>query len=165
MLYTLYNVSSSMNINTNKYQEKFLQYAQNLRDPRVIGLLIFLVVVLLIGWSGVKAIETNYGLQKQIAQLEQQNEVRKLANENLKLQNDYYNTPQYLELAARKDFGLAAKGETVLIVPKDVALRNTVDLPQDKAEQQAKARTKKPFYQRNFEAWMDFFLHRQKTEN
>jgi len=154
-----------MNINTNKYQEKIWAYAQNVRDPRVIGLLIFLVIVLLIGWSGVKAIETNYGLQKQIAKIEQQNEVRRLTNENLKLQNDYYNTPQYLELAARKDFGLAAKGETVLIVPKDVALRNTVDLPQDKAEQEAEKQSKKPAYQRNFEAWMDFFLGRNKTGN
>jgi len=154
-----------MNINTNKYQEKVWAYAQNLRDPRVIGLLLFLVVVLLISWSGIKAIETNYGLQKQIATLQQQNEIRNLTNQNLKLQNDYYNTPQYLELAARKDFGLAAKGETVLIVPKDVALRNTVDLPQDKAAAEAQKQANKPVIQRNFDAWMDFFLHRDKTAN
>ena len=154
-----------MNINTNKYQEKIWGYAQNLRDPRIIGLLLFLVVVLLISWSGIKAIETNYGLQKQIAKLEQQNEVSKLTNENLKLQNDYYNTPQYLELAARKDFGLAAKGETVLIVPKDVALAHTVDLPQDKAAKEAEKQSKKPAYQRNFEAWMDFFLRRDTAQD
>jgi cell division protein FtsB len=154
-----------MNTNITKYQEKAMEYARNLRDPRVIGLLLFLIVVLLIGWSGVKAIEANYGLQRQIAKLDQQNEVRRLTNENLKLQNDYYNTPQYLELAARKDFGLAAKGETVLIVPKDVALRYTVELPQDKAAVEAIKQGKKPVYQRNFEAWMDFFLHRNKTEN
>ena len=154
-----------MNTNITKYQEKVVGYARNLRDPRVIGLLIFLVIVLLIGWSGVKAIETNYGLQRQIAKLDQQNEVRKLTNENLKLQNDYYNTPQYLELAARKDFGLAAKGETVLIVPKNVAMAHTVDLPQDKVAAAAQKAGKKPAYQRNFEAWMDFFLHRDKTGN
>jgi cell division protein FtsB len=154
-----------MNTNITKYQEKAMEYARNLRDPRIIGLLLFLIVVLLIGWSGVKAIEANYGLQRQIAKLDQQNEVRRLTNENLKLQNDYYNTPQYLELAARKDFGLAAKGETVLIVPKDVALRHTIDLPQDKAIAEAVKQGKKPSYQRNFEAWMDFFLHRNKTEN
>jgi cell division protein FtsB len=152
-----------MNTNITKYQQKAWDYAQNLRDPRIIGLLIFLVIVLLIGWSGVKAIETNYGLQKQIAKLDQQNEIRRLTNENLKLQNDYYNTPQYLELSARKDFGLAAKGETVLIVPKTVALAHTIDLPQDKAAQEAEKQGKKPAYQRNFEAWMDFFMHRNTT--
>ena len=152
-----------MNINTTKYQEKVMMYVQNLRDPRVIGLLLFLIVVLLIGWSGVKAIETNYGLQKQIAKLQQQNDVRKLTNENLELQNDYYNTPQYLELAARKDFGLAAKGETVLIVPKDVAMKYTVTLPQDQAAADAKKQANKPAYKRNFDAWMDFFLHRNQT--
>lgn len=154
-----------MNTNIEKYREKLVDYAQNLRDARVIGLLLFLVVVLLIGWSGIKAIEANYGLQKQIARLEQQNAVRQLANENQRLQNDYYNTPQYLELAARKDFGLAAKGETVLAVPKDVALRHTVDLPQDKAAAAAKQQAEKPAYQRNFEAWMNFFLNRKQADN
>ncbi len=135
-------------------------YAGHLRDPRMIGLMLFLLVVLLIGWSGVKAIETNYGLQKEISKLEQQNDVQKLSNDNLKLQTDYYNTPQYLELAARKDFGLAAKDETVLIVPRDVALANTVDLPQTKQQAAEAAKAKQPAYRRNFQAWMDFFQHR-----
>jgi len=139
-----------------------------LKDVRTIGLLLFLVVLLLITWSGVKAIDTNYGLQKQIATLQQQNAVQKLANDNIKLQNDYLNTPQYLDIAARHDFGLAASGETVLVVPRHVALAQTVDLPQDIARAAAKTQTtaaKKPFYQRNFEAWMDFFLHREHAEN
>lgn len=139
----------------------FVTFAKQLRDPRTIGLLLFLVVVLLIAWSGVKAIDTNYGLQKQISQIQQQNDVQQLANENLKLQNDYYNTPQYLELAARKDFGLAAPGETVLIVPRAVALAHTVDLPKHDTKVSVTKKVNQPGYQRNFNAWMDFFLHRQ----
>jgi cell division protein FtsB len=131
-----------------------------LRDLRVVGLLLFLMVVLLVSWSGVKAIETNYALQKEIAALRQQNEVKKLANENLKLENKYFETPQYLEIAARHDFGLAAAGETVLIVPRTVALSHTVDLstpttPDPEPEDH------QPIHQRNFQAWLDFLLHRQ----
>ncbi len=144
------------------YQQKIIVSAQQLRDVRTIGVLCFLVILFLISWSGVKAIDTNYALQKQIAQLQQQTAVQKLSNTNLQLQNDYYNTPQYLELAARQDFGLAAKGETVLIVPHSVALAHTVVLPQDDPAA-TKPKAKTPAYQRNFEAWMDFFLHRQNT--
>ena len=138
-----------------------LKQTSHLKDVRVIGLLLFVVIVLLVSWSGVKAIEKNYSLQRQISVLQQQNAVRKLANENLKLQNDYYNTPQYLELAARQDFGLAAPGETVLIVPRSVAMAHTVELPQDKIPGDA-AKVKKPAYQRNFQSWMDFFMHRSQ---
>ncbi|HJQ08310.1 MAG TPA: septum formation initiator family protein [Candidatus Saccharimonadales bacterium] len=146
------------------YLDIIKAYVAQLQDLRVIGQLLFLAVAMLVTWSGIKTIETNYGLQKQIAALEQQNEVKKLATENQKLQNDYYKTPQYLELAARQEFGLAAPGETVLIVPREVALAHTVELP--KPQEPAKAEGKNaelPAYQRNFEAWMDFFLHRKPS--
>lgn len=135
-----------------------------LRDVRVVGLLLFLVVVLMISWSGIKAIETNYQLQREIAQLQQQNQLQSLANENQKLENAYFDTPQYLELAAREDFGLAAPGESVVIVPKAVALAHTVESPSTTTES-AQNQDNRPAYQRNFEAWMDFFFHRQNGEN
>src|SRR5262245_36177371 len=65
-------------------------YAMSLRDVRVAGQVLFAVIVLLVSWSGVKAIDANYVLEKQIATLQQQNTVQGLENENLKLQNDYY---------------------------------------------------------------------------
>lgn len=142
-----------------KIVERLGRYLNELRDVRTIGLLLFLVVLLLITWSGVKAIDTNYGLQKQIAELEQKNAVQKLSNENAKLQNAYYNTPQYLELAARHDFGLAAPGETVLVVPRGVAMSHTVELHPPLVEE-AKQQDQ-PAYERNFKSWMDFFLHRE----
>jgi cell division protein FtsB len=145
-----------------QYQPKLQHFIQELRDVRAVGMGLFVVIVLLVSWSGVKAINANYVLQKQIAGMEQQNAVKKLANENLKLQNDYYNTPQYLELAARQDFGLAAPGETVLVVPLSAAMARTVELPEDKAAAKvAGASTaRQPFWQRNFNAWMEFFTSR-----
>lgn len=145
------------------YETTIVYWAKQLRDLRVVGLLVFLAIVLLVSWSGVKAIETNYRLQKQISALRQENTVRQLANENLKLENQYFETPQYLEVAARDDFGLAKPGETVLNVPRTVAMSFTVDLPKPPAPKQ-EPKAQPPAHQRNFQAWMDFLFHRQRED-
>lgn len=134
-------------------------YVQELKDVRVLGLIVFGVIVLLVTWSGVRVLETNYKLQRQIAQLEQEKELLELENTNKKLENQYYESDQYLEIQARKQFGKAAPGESVLIVPEGIALRHTKDLEQP-VEEKEEAKPHKPFYQKNFEAWMSFFFRR-----
>ena len=146
-------------------REQIYEYILQFRDVRAVGLLLFLVVVLLISWSGVKVIDTNYRLQKQIASLEQQNQVQQLTNTNTKFQNEYFETNQYLELSARQHFGLAAPGETLINVPQSVALAHTVDLPDTEQAQAQKTKAAQPAYQRNFQAWMNFLLHRQNVQN
>jgi cell division protein FtsB len=164
MLYTKYIVLDKINIEklTEPYIEKGKAYLLSLRDVRNVGMLVFVVIVLLISWSGIKTIQTNYGLQKQIATLRQENDVQNLQNTNLQLQNQYYNTDQYLEITARENFGLGSAGETELLVPKDVALAHTAK--QSAADETKQDVPKQPFWQRNFEAWMDFFLHRGTAE-
>lgn len=140
------------------YTKKVTDFFKRLSDAHFAGQVLFVIIVLLISWSGIKAIQTNYSLQKKIATIKQQNDIQKLKNNNLALQNEYYKTNQYLELSARQNFGLAAPGEKEIIVPESVALAYTVDLPDDKPPTAAE---KQPVYQQNFESWMDFFLHRQ----
>ncbi|MGF7229553.1 MAG: septum formation initiator family protein [Candidatus Saccharibacteria bacterium] len=147
------------------YQEKIEAYADQLHDVRVVGLLTFALMILLISWSGVKAIDTNYRLQKQISQLQQQNDVSELSNNNLTLQNEYFNNNQYLELAARQNFGLAMPGETELLVPTSVAMAHTVDVKNPEDVQTTQTKAKQPAYQRHFQSWMNFFLHRQDLSN
>jgi cell division protein FtsB len=134
-----------------------LSFTVRFRDVRFTGLILFAVIVLLISWSGVKVIETNYQLQKQISALQQQTDVASLKDDNQKLQNEYYNTSQYLELSARANFGLGAPGEKELIVPQAVAMAHTVDAPSAPTQTST---ISKPFYQRNLQAWVNFFLHR-----
>lgn len=135
-------------------------FAQNFRDVRFLGFLLFGVLVLLATWSGVRVIETNYDLQKQISQIDQQNQVQKLQNDNLKLQNDYYNSDTFLELAARKQFGKAAPGEKVLLVPKSVALSYAKQLPAEEATVTNTSASKGSTYQQNLEAWMNFLFRK-----
>ena len=146
--------------------EKIKQYQNHpwvtqLKDVRVLGLLTFTVIVVLVSWSGVNVIQTNFNLEKQVSQLQQQSQVSQLENNNLKLQNEYYNTDTYLELTARKQFGKVAPGETEVIIPKTVALAHTVDIPGVEQKTAAKAVPAKSKYQQDFEDWMNFFLHRQ----
>jgi cell division protein FtsB len=131
---------------------------QQLRDVRVVGLIVFAIIVLLVTWSSVSVIQTNYVLQKQITQLDEQNRIQQLENDNQKLRNQYFNTDQYLELQARRQFGKAAPGETLVIIPKDVALSKLQPIPE--ANEDTTQQPNKPTYQKNFEAWRDFFLHR-----
>lgn len=133
----------------------------NLRDVRFLGFMVFGFLVLLASWSGVKVIETNYELQKQASQVDQQNQIQQLVNTNLDLQNEYYKTDTYLELTARKQFGKGAPGETLILVPKSVALAHAKPLPEEKStESGIKAKDNRPTYQKNFNAWLDFFFHR-----
>lgn len=133
---------------------------QNFRDVRFLGFLVFGVLTLLASWSGVNVIETNYELQKEIAQIDQQNQVKQLANSNLKLRNEFYNTDTYLELQARKAFGKGAPGEKLLLVPRDIALKRAIELPETKAEAVAAKQVDQPKYRKNFSAWMEFLFHR-----
>lgn len=135
-------------------------YIQQFRDVRAVGLAVFGIIALMVTWSGVKAVQTNYSLQKQISKLQQENDVTALKNTNQKLQNEYLGTDDYLELAARREFGLAAPGEKVLIVPRNVALAHSRDLSADKSSTSKSSSEDKPLYQQNFQHWIDFFLHR-----
>ncbi len=137
---------------------------RQLRDVRLLGFIVFGILVLLASWSGVSVIETNYELQKQVAQIDQQNKLQQLINTNLQLQNEYYNTDTYLELTARKQFGKGAPGETLLLVPKDVALAHAKALPDDTpGASNQPGISKQPFYRANFNAWMDFFFRKSDT--
>lgn len=135
------------------------------RDIRAVGFAVFGILVLLVSWSSVKVIETNYKLERQIAKLEQQNQLLGLENTNQKLRNQYFNTDEYLELQARKQFGKGLPGETLLLVPKDVALSYTVAPP---AAQPANPNTPKaepPLYQRNLVAWRNFLFRNPSAED
>lgn len=146
----------------NLITEKIPDFLQRLTDVSFLGQTLFVVLVLLISWSGIKAIQTNYGLQKKISAIKQQNAVQKLQNDNLALKNGYFNSDQYLELSARQSFGLAAAGEQEIVVPQSVALSYTVDLP---SSDPPEAKVKQPAYQQHFQSWVNFFLHRQNTSD
>jgi len=138
----------------------YQKYVRELRDVRMIGMLVFGGVVLLVTWSGIGVIQTNYDLQKKIARLQQEVDLDKLENSNLQLRNQYFNTDQYLELQTRRQFGKAAPGEKLLIVPKSVALAHAPEISMPDQSKTETPQAHKPFYQHNLEAWIDFLFRR-----
>lgn len=132
---------------------------QSFRDVRMLGLLAFGFVALLTTWSGVSIVETNYELQQQIAEVDQRNRLAELENQNLKLANQYYDTDTYLELIAREQFNKGKPGERLILIPKEVALAKAPKLEQAK-DDPADHTNNKPGYQKNFDAWLEFFFGR-----
>lgn len=149
-----------MDIKLKSYQKKLTNQLAKFGDIRFTGQIIFVVIVLLISWSGVRAIQSNYSLQQQVAELKQQNELSQLQNSTISLQNEYYNSDQYQELSARQNFGLAAPGEKELIVPQNVALNYTQNVPGLSSSSTTNSSSSK---QLNYETWINFFLHRNST--
>jgi cell division protein FtsB len=144
-----------------KYQKQVGYFLGRFNDIKFIGQVLFVLIVLLISWSGVKSIQTNYNLQKQITSLKQQNSLQALQNSNQKLQNNYYKTNQYLDISARQDLGLATAGEKEVLVPSQVAMSYTVNLTSVK--QVTTKSIKKSNVQNNFDSWINFFLHRSNN--
>jgi cell division protein FtsB len=154
----LYNVLKPMKQKLEQLAQRLAADIQHFSDPRFVGQIVFVVIVLLVSWSGIKSIQSNYGLQQQITALKQQNDLQQLKNANSKLQNDYYNSKQYLELSARQNFGLAVSGEKEVIVPESVAASYVSGLQDVKPATVAVARAN--IKQSNVQAWINFFLHR-----
>jgi cell division protein FtsB len=142
---------------------KSSQTVKSLSDVRSLGMIAFGIIALLVTWSSIKVVQTNYDLQKQISAMQQVNDVQQLANNNLKLKNQYFNSNEYLELAARRHFNKAAPGEKLLIIPKEVALAHSIDVPKPKKASDVVTDTAKASgssAQHNFDAWLDFLFHR-----
>lgn len=143
-------------MNQNKY--KFLDKWRTLTDARALGLLAFGVVALLVTWSGIKVVQTNYELEKKIAVSKQRNDVTKLKNQNLRLKNQYYESDQYLELAARRQLGKAAPGETLYTVPEEVALAKTIPPENPDLQTGGEVADERNRFQKNFSDWMEFLF-------
>ena len=142
-----------------KTNNKYLEKLKPFMDVRVLGLILFGIIVLLVSWSGLSVLQNNYKLEKALAGLKQQTSVQQLENENLKLKNQYYETDQYLELAARRQFDKAAPGESAYLVPASVALGKTVDIPKEQQTALPMPAKPKSKYRQNIDDWIDFLLH------
>ncbi len=155
---TSYNVYVFENIKNYFTPQKIRQ----LSDIRNIGLVVFALIAVAITWSGIKTVQNNYELQKKISTLKQENSVLALQNANKTLKNQYLQTDQFLELSARQNFGLAAPGEKVLLVPKATALKYIdKDLVDSKKHINENVVDHRSSFVRNVESWRDFLLGRK----
>ncbi len=146
-----------MQTKINYIKAVFTDFIHRLKDVRFAGQVIFVIIVLLISWSGIKAINLNHSLLNQIATQKQQNIVQELKNNNLRLQNQYYESSQYQDLQARVNFGLGDPGEKEILVPRNVALDYA---PKIRVNNSQKSRINISPIQQDITGWVNYFLHR-----
>ena len=127
-------------------------------DPRLLGLVVLAAIGISVVWNGARVVQQNYGLLQRIAVLEEENRVLEIQNRNKEIQNEYYQSPEYAELKARRVNGKAANGERVYIITRENAL-NGLKTPEEIPEEVIV--DEKPTYQKNFEAWIDFFFSKK----
>lgn len=137
-------------------QLKIAVHKTGVDDPRFIGVFVLAFIGLSVVWNGARVVQQNYALLQKVVVLQEENRILELENRNKQIQNEYYKTPEYAELKARRVNGKAASGEQVYIVTNDIALQGLKTPETDKKN--AEVDIEKPTYQQNFEDWIDFFF-------
>jgi len=84
-------------------------------------LVIAAVIAVSWAWASVQAVQRNYQLQSQIDDKKRQEQLVELQTENLKFEQHYYQSDEYLTLEAKRRLGLAEPGEKLLILPANSA--------------------------------------------
>lgn len=70
-------------------------------------------------WGSLQVMQRNFALQKEVDQKSRQLQLTELQKQSLELQQRYYKTDEYKELAVRESLGLVMPGESVVILPKN----------------------------------------------
>jgi cell division protein FtsB len=109
-----------------------------------------LLIALSWSWGTVSTLQKNFQLQQQVDALDQEVELANLENQNLKFQQNYLRSSEFLEINAREKLGKVVPGEKVIILPDSSGIIDKVT-----EAKVAKTATVKPS---NFSQWMQFFF-------
>lgn len=121
-------------------RRKYYHFRHDYLTLNNIGLVVGLAIAAGWVWGSLGVMQRNYTLQKELDDKSRQLIVAQLDTASAQLEQRYYQTDEYKELAVRQRLGLAAPGESVLILPpnsqaaKDAgnvnAVKTTSDLGQ-----------------------------------
>jgi len=103
-------------------------------------------------WGSLGVMQRNYDLQKEVDFKARQLQLAQLETMNMQLEQRYYKTTEYQELAARQSLGLAKPGEKVLILPDN----SPTVIAADKASTIQTITPALPLS--NFQQWANFFF-------
>lgn len=107
-------------------------------------------------WGSLQVMQRNYTLQKEVDYKKRQLQLVELQKDSLQLQNRYYTTNEYKELALRDSLGLVIPGESVLILPE-----NSTDVKAADAAASSSKKASTPVTQdktSNLEQWLNFLF-------
>jgi hypothetical protein len=103
-------------------------------------------------WGSLGVMQKNFTLQKELDDKSRQLIVAQLDTDNAKLEQRYYQTDEYKELAVRQRLGLVTPGESVLILPPNSEAVKSADEAASTKVSIASAKIS------NFEQWANFLF-------
>ena len=103
-------------------------------------------------WGSLQVMQRNFSLQKELDDKSRQLIVAQLDTDNAKLEQRYYKTDEYKELAVRQRLGLVTPGESLLVLPPNSeAVKN--------ADKVVSSKSSSPVVRiSNFGQWMNFLF-------
>lgn len=106
-------------------------------------------------WGSIDAMTRNWTLAQELMSRQREKAVLELEVETLELENEYYQSHEYQELAARKYQGKMLAGETMIYLPdnSESARAKHKDSPSDSAEPTIATATMS-----NLEQWIAFLF-------
>jgi hypothetical protein len=131
-------------------------WIKKLVNPEVIAGVVIMITVIAVSFNTSRVILQNYRLSKQVQEAERRLSIAQIELENQRLQNNYYRTDAFLEIAARRQLSKGFDGEKLVIVPKSVALANVPSANTNDTNQDASATPPSRENLSNFERWLKF---------
>ena len=111
-------------------------------------LVLMVVIAAVAVWMAmvIQVLNNNYKLQRQVDNAKLDSQMLELENQNLRLEQLYYRTDEYMELSARSLLGKALPGEHLVVLPRVSHA--------SKAKRSGSAAVTKS----NFDQWLDFLF-------
>lgn len=120
--------------------------SRNLLTVDNVIIVVSVIVALAWIWGSISSMERNYSLQRQLELKTREKLIAEIQYKTLEFENQYLQSEEYQELAARENLGLVAQGESMLIL---------ADYPAEEAE---KITTETGEKDSNFTQWMNFIF-------
>lgn len=118
------------------------------------NVLIFIAIVLCLlwTWGTIGSLSRNWTLAQELISRQRERALLELEVETLELENEYYHSAEYQELAARKYQGRKLPGETMIYLPSNSEAAKT------KHVADVVASSPKTKEMSNFEQWIAFLF-------
>lgn len=117
--------------------------------------LVFVIAVtccLVWTWGSIDSMSRNWSLAQELMERQREKALLELEVETLELENEYYSSLEYQELAARKYQGKMLPGETMVYLP------DNSELARNKHKTKTEDENISTITMGNFEQWMAFLF-------
>lgn len=115
-------------------------------------LMIALIFCLVWTWGSISSMTRNWNLAEELMNRQREKALLELEVETLELENEYYLSDEYQELAARKHQGKMLPGETMVYLPDDASQpSSTTAEPSTESQPTLPTRS-------NLEQWLTFLF-------